>query len=441
MVNLIQREQTAGPGDMSQLVRRFMHVNWTMADQAVVSGVNFLTGLVLARWLGIFEFGIFSIAWVVVLFVFSLQYAMVSAPMLSIVSKIEDGERPTYFGSVVLQHVLFTAVSGILVWLGVTASGYFFPGLDLDPYALPLMAATVAFQTRDFLRRVFYASDRHMAAFFLDVFGYGGQLAALLAMFAIGKLGIISALWTITAVSGLAVVGAAFWIGRLRFCRRDLVGVARRHWQFSRWLAASALLNLFVDHFLLVLSGAFIGPAAAGAMKAAQNLMGIAQLMFFALENIVPVRAGWHFHNGGIDALTEFMKRVAKWSVAMTALIVMLFATHPEFWLQLIFGDEFVGYGILVRLYGACFLLKSFGFAFIAALHALEDTRPIFVACCSAAALAFAVTYPLLVQFGVTGAAAGAVIVEALMVSIIISGFLARTRRQRPRHVVGTVIS
>jgi O-antigen/teichoic acid export membrane protein len=416
-----------------------MHVNWTMADQAVVSGVNFLTGLLLARWLGIFEFGIFSIAWVVVLFVFSLQYAMVSAPMLSIVSKIEDSERPTYFGSVVLQHVLFTAVSGILVWLGVTASGQFFPGLGLDPYALPLMAATVAFQSRDFLRRVFYASDRHMAAFVLDVFAYGGQLAALVAMVSIGNLDIISALWTITAVSGLAVLGAAFGIGRLRFCPRGLVAVARRHWQFSRWLAASALSNLFVDHFLLVLSGALIGPAAAGAMKAAQNLMGIAQLMFFALENIVPVRAGWHFYNGGIDALTEFMNRVVKWSVAMTALIVMLFATHPEFWLQLVFGDEFVGYVILVRLYGACFLLKSLGFAFTAGLHAIEDTQPIFVACCSAAALAFAVTYPLLAQFGVTGAAAGAVIVEALMVIIIISGFLVRARRQRFQHAAGTV--
>jgi O-antigen/teichoic acid export membrane protein len=176
-------------------------------------------------------------------------------------------------------------------------------------------------------------------------------------------------------------------------------------------------------------------------MKAAQNLMGIAQLMFLALENIVPVRAGWHFHTGGIDALTEFMKRVTKWSVAMTALIVMLFATYPEFWLQLIFGDEFVGYGILVRLYGACFLLKSFGYAFVAGLHALEDTRPIFMACCSAAALAFAVTYPLLERFGVTGAAAGAVIVEALIVSIIIAGFLVRARRLRRRNVIGTVSS
>jgi O-antigen/teichoic acid export membrane protein len=418
-----------------------MHVNWTMADQAVVSGVNFLTGLVLARCLGISEFGIFSLTWVVVLFVFSLQYAMVSAPMLSIATKIEDSGRPTYFGSVVLQHVLFTAVSAILVWLGVTTSGHVFPDLGLDSYALPLMATTVAFQTRDFLRRMFYASDRHVAAFLLDVVGYGGQLAALVAMFVIGTLDIISALWTIAAISSLAIVGAAFGIGRLRFCPRDFVAVARRHWQFSRWLAASALSNLFVDHFLLVLSGAFIGPAAAGAMKAAQNLMGIAQLMFFALENIVPARAAWHFHNGGIDALTEFMKRVTNWSVAATALVVTLFATHPEFWLQLIFGDEFVGYGILVRLYGACFLLKSFGFAFVAGLHALEDTRPIFVACCSAAALAFAVTYPLLAQFGVTGAAAGAVIVEALVVSSIISGFLVRAQRLRRRHVVGTVSS
>ena len=40
-----------------QLVRRLGPINWALADQVVVSGGNFLTTLLLARSLGVEEFG------------------------------------------------------------------------------------------------------------------------------------------------------------------------------------------------------------------------------------------------------------------------------------------------------------------------------------------------------------------------------------------------
>jgi hypothetical protein len=42
-----------------QLLKRYRHVNWALADQAMLSGVNFLTVVLLARALGIEEFGRF----------------------------------------------------------------------------------------------------------------------------------------------------------------------------------------------------------------------------------------------------------------------------------------------------------------------------------------------------------------------------------------------
>ena len=230
-------------------------------------------------------------------------------------------------------------------------------------------------------------------------------------------------------------------MGRLRLRRPDFIAVARRHWRFSRWLGASALLHFFADHLFVILSGALIGPVAAGAMKAAQNLMGIAQVIFFALENVVPVRAGWHFHKGGIDALVSYVKRAAKGSVAITAVIALVFCSEPEFWLRLVFGEQFAGYGILVRLYGAAYLLKAFGFAFGAGIYALENTRPIFVGYCIASTIAVAAIYPLLHAFGVTGAVIGTVMFEIVMVSVLGSAFFLRVRRLQHKSVVAPVNS
>ena len=46
---------------------------WALGDQALVSGMNFMTNVLLARLLGMKEFGIFTLAWMAVLFFNSLQ--------------------------------------------------------------------------------------------------------------------------------------------------------------------------------------------------------------------------------------------------------------------------------------------------------------------------------------------------------------------------------
>ena len=76
------------------VLKRHSHVNWALADQAMVSGVYFLTGILLARYLGLEEFGRFTLAWMAVLFANSIQHAMIIAPMMSIGPKQSAAERP-----------------------------------------------------------------------------------------------------------------------------------------------------------------------------------------------------------------------------------------------------------------------------------------------------------------------------------------------------------
>ena len=55
---------------------------WSLADQIVVSGANFLTMVVLARQLGLHDFGIFTLYWTSVLFVAALHSAFIILPMV-----------------------------------------------------------------------------------------------------------------------------------------------------------------------------------------------------------------------------------------------------------------------------------------------------------------------------------------------------------------------
>ena len=76
----------------ANFLTRHRHFNWALADQIIVSGANFLTALLLARHLGPEEFGRFTLAWLVVLFVTSLQAGLIVSPMMSVGPKLDAAE-------------------------------------------------------------------------------------------------------------------------------------------------------------------------------------------------------------------------------------------------------------------------------------------------------------------------------------------------------------
>ncbi len=119
------------------LLVRHSGVNWALGDQALISGVNFLTGIMLARFLGLEDFGRFTLAWMAVQFVNAILFALVSAPMLNIGPKQEAADRPAYYGAVLIQQVCFAALASALLWALASTAGTVFPDWRAGELALP----------------------------------------------------------------------------------------------------------------------------------------------------------------------------------------------------------------------------------------------------------------------------------------------------------------
>ena len=139
-----------------RLVSRYRHVNWALADQAMVSAVNFFISILLARYLGLREFGVFTMAWMVVLLVSGMQSAMVALPMMSIGPKQSEETAPVYYGSVFIQQGVVGLLSFALLVMAAFALDIFYPQWGSGELALPTSFVAVAFQAQDFLRRYFF---------------------------------------------------------------------------------------------------------------------------------------------------------------------------------------------------------------------------------------------------------------------------------------------
>jgi len=400
----------------ARLAGRHRHVNWALADQAMISGVNFLTGILLARFLGIEEFGRFTLAWMVVLFAAAIQNAAINSPMMSIGSQQAEEDAPAYYGAVFAQQAVFTALSVVIVFAGTAAAARWFPQWNIDGLALPLAAAAAAYHTQDFLRRYFFTRGRPSAAFAADATCYLGRLALLVCLFfAFTGMDSHYALWAIAAMTAVATLCAAFLVEPLRWVPEVARSVTRRHGGFSKWLVLSRLTKWTSSQLFYIATGALLGAAAVGALRAARNLMGVTHILLMGLENIVPVRAAQHFQRGGVKALKEYLRRVSWIGGSVTAFVALAFAVAPGFWLDLFYGGSYAGYGYLIRWFAAVYILIFMELPLRAALRAIEQTQPIFSANLWASLFSLAAVYPLIHWFELYGVMAGLLITQVIV--------------------------
>ena len=156
-------------------VKKYTDLNWALIDQVMVSGSNFLSGILLARYLGIEEFGRFSLAWLGLLFFLGLQNAAIIAPMMSLGPKQGMSERQMYYSTVMVQQTCFAAVLALFIWIVFVIGGPQVPEWGLETLAVPLICALLTSQFHNFLRRLFFTQMRGFTAIVCDIIRYPGQ--------------------------------------------------------------------------------------------------------------------------------------------------------------------------------------------------------------------------------------------------------------------------
>jgi O-antigen/teichoic acid export membrane protein len=403
--------------------------SWALGDQAVVSGTNFLTNVMLARFMGLTEFGVFALAWMSVLFVNSIQTALIVAPMMSVGPKQEEKDRPCYFGAVLFQEFVLVFFCFILVFAALKVFGGFFPRAELRQLALPLAVSAFAYQMQDFGRRYFFATRQGRRALADDALSYLPQLPLLFLLHRAGSLTSATALWVMAGTSILGLVPVWFWMEPVKFKWDAIKAVFRRHWKFSRWLGAAALLQWTSSNLFVIAAPVYYGAAAAGVLKASQNLMGATHVWFQGLDNVIPVETARRLRQGGVPMMLAYTRSVLlKWG-GLTLLFAIVMASAPGLWLRLVYGPGMAHYGYILRLYALLYVIIFVGGPLRAGLQALEFTVPIFWSYLAMTAFALSFAAPAAKWLGLSGSMLGLLGSQVLFQGIVGAALLLRSRR------------
>ena len=166
-------------------------------------------------------------------------------------------------------------------------------------------------------------------------------------------------------------------------------------------------------------AGVLLGASAVGTLKAAQTLMGITHILFQGLENVVPVRAAWHLRHGGREALVHYLRKIALVFGLVTAAIGIVAAAAPEFWLGLVFGEEYGGYGFLLQWFAVIYFIVFLGLPLHAGLRALERTRDIYSGYVWMTVFSVVFTYPMVEFLGLNGVVTGITAVNLILITML----------------------
>src|SRR6266705_190923 len=252
---------------------------------------------------------------------------------------------------------------------------------------------------------------------------YATQLLLLLLIVFSRQLNTSRAFLINGVTSAAAVIVGALTLGPLRWGGVEhLKRVSSRHWHFSKWLGASAVMQYATGNVFVIAASSMWGPIAAGMLRAAKNIMGITHIWFFGLENVMPAKASRAFSRGGTRELRSYLGRAALVWGGATALFAVVVSLAPGIWLKLIYGNSFGQYGFLLRWYAAAYVVIFLGLPLRSWLRALEYTKPIFWGYVASSTFSLALAVPFTRYFGLRGAMAGLIVAQLLLHGVTVIG-------------------
>ena len=408
-----------------QLLSRYSYVNWALADQALVSGVNFLTGILLARYLGLEEFGFYTLAWMIVLFFYNLQFVLIISPMISIGPQQTNNEMAIYYGAVFVQQVVFAGATSLLVLLGCYLLAYFSSQWYQITYiSIHLAIAAFFFQVQMFLRYYFFTREQPIVALANDLISYLGQLILIFVFYQTQQLkDTETTLWIISGTSMLASLFGILYLGKLSWEITIFSDVIKRHWAFSKWLFLSTLFQWVSGNFFIVAAGSILGATAVGVLKASQNVMGITHIILQGLNNIIPSQASRYWVLYGRLRLEKYLKKISIYGGVLISIILVPIALFPNSLLKTFYGSDFFGYGWVLRWYVIVYVFIFLSLPFKFGLRTLEQTKPFLGAYIISGIASLILAYPMVRQFELLGVVLGLILLTLIQFIYLAIGY------------------
>jgi len=402
---------------------------WALLDQAVVSGYNFILAICLTTWLGIEKYGVFTLMWMAVLFCSSIHQQLIIAPMQAFGGSKDQKERPTFYGQLLYQQLTFSALAWIGVWSFMQLGGHWFgaPNTELNEL---LPSVVFLFLMCDYFRKRFIVLQATMKAFWFDIMICCAQFALIyFRVFIQNQTDLAVILRAITQGLSIGVFIGVYTHDYLVWDIPAFHAQVKKHLQYSKWLLGTALTQWFAGNWFIITAGVVLGPAAIGALRISQNILGLFHIPFLAIENYLPTSMMNLYQQAGLSLLKQqFIKLFLIGGLVMGTSLAGLSLLSEQV-VQLIYGHEFIDYSFVVQGFCLLYAFVFMGILLRIYLRIVTQTQFIFWGYILNTLFAFGFAHYFTTTWGVYGTIAGLIACQMIMMLVMLLPLLLKGKR------------
>jgi O-antigen/teichoic acid export membrane protein len=402
---------------------------FALLDQGLISGSNFLMGILLARWLAPAQYGAYALAFSIFLLLSIIYQAVLLEPMMVFGGSAERSALRGYLRVLVRLHSALVFV--LFGTLGVAAvfAHSLLPWSELPGALAGAAVAGPCVLIFWLARRAFYL-DVSVARAALGAVVYcvllvcglliaerGGLISSFSAFLLMGLAALITGvvllrqLWAALPAGGGTAGSRATW---------------SRHWRYGRWALAGSVAGWIPAHVYYPLLASFSGMTQAGELRALMNFVQPLAQFYAALSALFLPHAARLSRRSGRRGMMAAAMKISLLFVAATVGYWAILIPFREPAFHMLYGSNYISVTRLIPAVTVGSVLWSGTFGSSIALRAMESPSSIFFAFCMASAASVAVGIPATRAFGVPGAVWAMNTSDAVALIIIIWLLLRR---------------
>lgn len=329
--------------------------NVILLDQGVISGVNFVNTILIAKYLGVFHFGIYAMCLLSVQFLGSIQQAFIIKPLFSLFP--EESKRDINFlNKVGYIQLVFSGLSTIMFLILIWIISFFFEGFKSPTliFTLSTYAGLVVFY--DYLRRLFIIEKRLLKLLIIDIIVYCGFL--FVNIFLIGY-DLLSTQNILISNSIILLIFSTYIVTSSPYKwdkKKDIQNTFKSLWKYSKYLVFTSLLQWLSGNLFILFAGVLLGPVALGMVRLAQSIMGVFNVLFLALENIIPLKAAYVNQENRSKLIPFFRSQGIKYGIPVVLMVVTI-SLLGETIVNQIIGKSFGSYSYIIVSFSILYIL------------------------------------------------------------------------------------
>jgi O-antigen/teichoic acid export membrane protein len=391
-----------------------------LIDQGFVSGANFLTGVLLARLCTKEEYGLYVLAFSLLLFWDGFRNSLVASPLVVYLPRKGEKEQSSYIGSSTVLHalvflagaVVFGAAAGIIKLTG---------DAPLAAVVLAGILTLCGYSSREHVRRVFYAQLRTRRAALVDGVYCLLQLGALVVLWRYGMLSAVNALLALGgAQTAAALAGLLLLSKSISFRNLNLRSAFSLHWKLGKWLVATSLAYAVATQiypWALKYTSSLESVAIFGACMVP---ILVVNPIIIGFNNVLAPRLSHVFAQEGIAGLRRVVWKSQVILGGLLTFIALFTAIFSRVILELMYGGKYSEYNTILTLLAIRLVMVGFAAPLLVAFLIMEKPKIHFYVTIVSAICTLSVGLSLVCFFGVAGAALGMILAGTCNLTVLV---------------------